>query len=273
MIKKLVLTISLATACLMAWSQGGGFKYDFGEKEASFSPNPGTSSASFLPRLANHSNKGLRTRVRTGSDGSGAFKLTKTGASFISGAGLEIVSGTSTSKLSFYNTGGAPVTKTSFNIKFDDSQAGQWVFANGISEDKQDLFQGNSSIKEISNEIFAAIRWVLGAENEMKFYYRNGGKWSTVRGVSFLKGDEYLIEVYSNNSSEEKTYQRDGEHKVDAGTYHVWANGKRVGESFGTAGVGQGKSLSAMTIYGTTPRTSDTMAKAWIDNLEVSDNW
>lgn len=244
--------------------------YDFGDKEASFSPNPGASSTSFLPKVANI--KAAKVRVRTASDGTGAFNLVKSGADFLKGAGLEVVAGTTTSKFSIYNLPTEGITKTSFNIKMDAANAGQWVFANGTSENSDDLFQGNSGIRETSTEIFAGLRWNLSAANEVNFYYRNGTKWSTVKGASFTKNTDYLIEVYSNNGAEAKKYNKEGEQTLNVGTYHVWINGKRIPAEFVSAGLETGKNLNGFIIYGVTPKGNDTMAKAWLDNLEINPN-
>lgn len=244
--------------------------YDFGDKEASFNPNPGASSTSFLPKVTN--SKATKVRVRTASDGTGAFNLVKNGAGFIKGAGLEVVAGTTTSKFSIYNLTVENIVKTSFNIKIDASNAGQWVFANGASENSDDLFQGNGGIKETSTEIFAGLRWNLSAADQINFYSRNGAKWASVKGVSFVKNTDYLIEVYSNNSTEAKKYTKEGEQTLNAGTYQVWLNGKRIVGEFVTGGLETGKNLNGFIIYGVTPKGNDVMAKAWLDNLEINGN-
>lgn len=244
--------------------------YDFGDKEASFNPNPGASSTSFLPKVTN--SKATKVRIRTASDGTGAFNLVKSGANFIKGAGLEVVAGTTTSKFSIYNLAIESVVKTSFNIKIDAAAAGQWVFANGASENSDDLFQGNGGIKETSTEVFAGLRWNLSATEQINFYSRNGAKWTSVKGISFVKNTDYLVDVYSNNSADTKKYNKEGEQTLNAGTYHVWINGKRVAGEFVSGGLEAGKSLNGLIIYGVTPKGNETMAKAWLDNLEISGN-
>lgn len=262
-----ILTFSIST---VSFAQAPVVNYDFGDKEASFNPNPGASSTSFLPKVT--AVKGAKVRIRTASDGTGAFNLVKTGAGFIKGAGLEVVAGTTTSKFSIYNLSVETVAKTSFNIKIDAAIAGQWVFANGASENSDDLFQGNGGIKETSTEIFAGLRWNLSAADQINFYSRSGAKWSAVKGVSFLKNTDYLVEVYSNNSAEAKKYTKDGEQSLNAGTYHVWVNGKRVTGEFVSGGLEPGKSLNGFIVYGVTPKGTETMAKAWLDNLEINGN-
>ena len=268
--KFFAVTILTCSICTLSFAQAPVVNYDFGDKEASFNPNPGASSTSFLPKIAN--SKATRVRIRTASDGTGAFNLVKSGAGFIKGAGLEVVAGTTTSKFSIYNLAFENVAKTSFNIKIDAANAGQWVFANGASANSDDLFQGNSGIKEPSTEIFAGLRWNLSAANQINFYSRAGGKWNSVKGVSFVKNTDYLIEVYSNNSTEVKKYTKEAEQTLNAGTYHIWVNGKRVPGEFVSGGLEAGKGLNALIIYGVTPRGNDTMAKAWLDNLEINGN-
>lgn len=261
------LTFSMG---MLSFAQNPVINYDFGDKEASFNPNPGASSTSFLPKIT--LNKAIRVRVRTASDGSGAFHLVKKGADFIKGAGLEVVAGTSTSKFSIYNLPVQNVEKISFNVKFDDATVGQWVFANGLSGNSDDVFQGNSSVKETSTEVFAGLRWTLSATDEINLYTRNGVKWSTVKGVSFAKNAEYLIEIYSNNSTEAKKYTKDGEQTLSVGTYHVWINGKRIIKDFTSAGLEADKNLNGFVLYGVMPKGSESMVKAWFDNLEINGN-
>lgn len=266
--KFICTTLSIALGTLV-WAQSPKIVYDFGDKEASFNPNPGASSTSFLPKST--SAKSLRARVRTSSDGTGEFNLVKKGADFIKGAGLEVVAGSSTSKFSLYNTGSFAVSKTSFNIKFDDSAAGQWVFANGVSENSDDLFQGNSGMKETSNEVFVGLRWNLSPANEMNFYTRNGLKWAAAKSFQFLKNTAYLIEIYSNNASEEKKYSKDGDYALKPGTYHVWVNGKKVPVDFVSGGLDADKKLNALLVYGVKAKGSEDAAKVWIDNIEISE--
>lgn len=273
--KLLVLTTALSaltfsTITFSARSQAPVINYDFGDKEATFNPNPGASSTSFLPKIA--LNKAIKVRIRTASDGTGAFNLVKNGASFIKGAGLEIVAGTSTSKFSIYNLNLEGIVKTSFNLKIDEAVAGQWVFANGASDNSDDLFQGNGGIKETSTEIFTGLRWNLSAANAINFYTRTGAKWTSVKGASFLKNIDYLIEVYSNNGAEAKKYTKEGEQTLNAGTYHIWVNGKRLAGEFTSGGLEPSKGLNGFVFYGVTPKGNDTMAKAWMDNLEINGN-
>ncbi|WP_113664177.1 hypothetical protein [Pedobacter nanyangensis] len=273
--KLLVLTTALSaltfsTITFSARSQAPVINYDFGDKEATFNPNPGASSTSFLPKIV--LNKAIKVRIRTASDGTGAFNLVKSGASFIKGAGLEIVAGTSTSKFSIYNLNLEGIVKTSFNLKIDEAVAGQWVFANGSADNSDDLFQGNGGIKETSTEIFTGLRWNLSAANAINFYTRTGAKWTSVKGASFLKNTDYLIEVYSNNSAEARKYTKEGEQTLNAGTYHIWVNGKRLAGEFTGGGLAPSKGLNGFVFYGVTPKGNETMAKAWLDNLEINGN-
>ncbi|MFD1631759.1 hypothetical protein [Pseudopedobacter beijingensis] len=266
----LVVTLTTFFWGYSVHAQNSLIKYDFGDKEASFNPNPGASSISFLPKVTE--NKAIKARVRTASDGSGAFNLVKKGADFIKESALEIVAGTTTSKFSLYNLNTGAVNKTSFNFKIDKAGTGQWVFANGVSANSDDIFQGNSGVKETSTEIFVGLRLNVSEANELNFYTRNGNKWSMVKGVGLLKGTDYLIEIYSNNSTEEKKYSKESEQILPVGTYHVWINGKRIAEQFVTGGLTAGNSLSGFLVYGVTPKGNDTMSKAWLDNLEINSN-
>ncbi len=253
-------------------AQKQAWKYDFGEEEAVFNPNPGSASTNFLPKAIPNVSKSLKqvARVRTGSDGTGEFNLVKTGADFIKGAGLEIVAGISCSKFSIYNIEGTALSSMSFQIKFDSSTIGQWVFANGNSEAKEDAFQGHQNIKETNTEIFAGLRWSLSDANEIKFYNRVENKWETVKGVSFLKNTDYTIEVFSNNTATNQTYKKEGENTINANTYEVWVNGKKAITSIG--GSVSKATINALLILGYKPKETEVKPKVWVDNLTYTDH-
>jgi hypothetical protein len=273
MIKSKLLISLLVAGTLSASAQTNNWKYDFGDAETSFNPNPGASSKKFGPKAAINLDKTKQTvRVRNASDGSGELNIIKKGPAFFKGAGLEMLAGTTTSKFAIYDIQGTSVFKNSFNIKFDASTAGQWIYANGNSVNEEDAFRGNSTIKETNTEIFAGFRWQMTEGEDIAFAYRNGPKWSTVKGQSFVKEIEYAIDVYSNNSKEDKTYNKEGTQTIKAGTYQVWVNGKKVAMDFPNPGLESGKAINAFIIYGYKPKDSDAKPYAWVDNIEYADN-
>lgn len=268
MIKQTLLGICLL-ASTSVLAQTSPFSYDFGESKASFAPNPGASSTKFLPRIMG-SVKSIKpvARIRTASDGSGEFNLVTDGATFVKGAGLEVVAGTTTSKLSMYDLEMKAVTKTSFDIKFDDSKSGQWIFANGNSANEEDAFQGNSSVKDTNTELFAGLRWVLYDGNELSFYVREDAKWVKVKGHPFVKNQEYRIDILSNNSATEQTF---GNQKIAAGTYQIMLSGSPIGPAYKSAGLQADANLNALLILGYKPKDSNEKPKVWLDNLTITD--
>ncbi len=271
MLKKTIIVI-LVAGSFTSQAQTNNWKYDFGESESIFNPNPGASSKKFGPKPAVNPDKSKQTvRVRNASDGSGELSITKKGATFFKGAGLEMLAGTTTSKFAIYDIQGSPVFKNSFNIKFDGAFTGQWIYANGNSSDEEDTFRGNSTIKEISTDVFAGFRWQM-TEAEIAFSYRNGTKWNIIKGTTFSKNAEYALDIYSNNSKEDKTYIKDGNQTIKAGTYQIWINGKKLATDFQNPILEAGKALNAFIIYGYKPKDSDSKPYAWIDNIEYSDN-
>lgn len=264
----------LISVTFTSQAQNQTWKYDFGESTSIFNPNPGTSSKKFLPKPEANLNKSMKqiVRIRTAGDGTGALSLVKTGANFFKGAGLEILAGTSTSKFAIYKIEGTSVFKNSFNLKFDSSKDVQWIYANGNSSDEDDVFEGNSNLKETSSEVFAGLRWQLTSNNEIALAYRNGSKWSTIKNITFNKDAEYTIDVYSNNSSEDKAYTKDGNQTIKAGTSQLWINGKKLEMELPTAGLVSGKVLDAFIILGYKSKSSNEEPKVWIDNVEYSNN-
>lgn len=272
MIKSALIFNFLLVLAFIANAQNQSWQYDFGNAEASFNPNPGAASTNFLPKADANASKSLKqvVRVRTGSDGSGEFNLVKTGASFIKGVGLEIKPAIANSKFSIYNIEGTVLSRMTFQIKFDDTNVGQWVFANGNSIDKEDAFQGHSNVKDTNTEIFAGLRWMVSDANEIKFYNRIDNKWATVKGITFLKNTDYAIEVFSNNSSTDQTYKKEGENTLKANTYAVWINGKKAITSVG--GSVSGAAINALLILGYKPKDSQAKPRVWVDNLAYADH-
>jgi hypothetical protein len=263
---------TLVAICLLASSpvlaKNSPFNYDFGDTKASFAPNPGASSTKFLPKITG-SVKSIKpvVRIRTASDGSGEFNLVTGGASFVKGAGLEVVAGTTTSKLSMYDLEMKAVTKTSFDIKFDESNSGQWIFANGNSENEEDVFQGNSSVKDTNTELFAGLRWVLSASNELSFYVRENAKWVRVKTHPFVKNKEYHLDILSNNSA---TKQAVDGHEILPGTYQILLSGNQIGQAYKSGGLPTDTNLNALLFLGYKPKDSTEKPKAWLDNLSIT---
>lgn len=274
MMTKNLLTLMLIALAFEVQGQEQIWKYDFGTETASFAPNPGASSTKFMPKPNANSVKSLKqvVRIRTASDGTGAINLVNSGASFIQGSGMEMLAGTSTSKFAIYGIAGTQVSKTAFDIKFDGSNNVQWFFVNGNSEDKEDVFQGNSNIKEDNTEIFAGCRWYLNESNEIKFYQRIGTKWLQLKNAGFQKNSEYHIEVFSNNSDEAKTYEKDGNHTLPPHTYDLWSNGKLVIINSASGGVLSKSNINALLIFGYRPKEVTDQPKIWVDNLVYSNN-
>ncbi len=272
MIKKSLVMIVLTSLSTVLHAQTQSWKYDFGEKEATFNPNPGQVSISYLPKPGLNTSKSLKqvARVRTGSDGTGEFNLVKTGADFIKGVGLEIIPAVANSKFSIFNIEGTALSSMSFQMKFDGSNVGQFMFANGNSIDKEDLFQGNANIKETNTEIFVGLRWNLTEANEIKFYNRVENKWAAIKGVTFLKNTDYTIEVFSNNSVTDQTYKKEGENTLKANTYDVWVNGKKTITALG--GSTSGTIINAFTIVGYKPKDIEAKPKLWVDNINYADH-
>ena len=272
MIKRTLLFSSFFALAIIGNVQTQSWKYDFGEDEAVFNLNPGAASTNFLPKPGLNTSKSLKqiARIRTSSDGTGEFNLVKTGAAFIKGAGLEILAGVSSSKFSVYNIEGMAMSSMSFQIKFDESTIGQWMFANGNSAIKEDAFQGHSNIKETDSEIFAGLRWSLSDAKEIKFYNRVENKWVAVKGVYFLKDTDYIIDVFSNNSLKDQTYKKEGENILKANTCKVWINDKKALSGLG--GSVSETTINALLILGYKPKDTELKPKVWIDNLAYADH-
>lgn len=142
-------------------------------------------------------------------------------------------------KFSLYNTGASEVTALFFKMSFNtEPNNGTWLMAIGnhlTSNDTFNRFNDGSGVPNTERaEIFSALRWTIETGNSIKFEYRQKSgstiSYATVSNAPFLKGGTYNIEVYCNNSDDEKEYSRgSGNYIVDAGTLHVWVDGIRLG--------------------------------------------
>ncbi len=161
--------------------------------------------------------------------------------------------------------GATDVVMNSFKIKFSapisTADAGNYIYA--IGNHKGNLFNvtSNNSVYRASNELFTALRWTPTAtanSTTIKFEYRIGSDASTtttyseINSTSFVKGNEYEVTVYCNNSSISQTYTvASTPYTLPTNTFHIWVGGVKLGADFprsietnGTGGIGSGTSIA-----------------------------
>ena len=144
------------------------------------------------------------------------------------------------------------VVKASISAKFSDAvataEAGTYLYAIGRNNGTGagTLFNpvGNSSVNRASDEIFTALRFTpapAADATSVKLEYRKGASlgsasittFTEIPGAGLVKGTEYLIEIFSNNSGSDKTYDHgSGAETLVNNTFHLWINGARVGGEF-----------------------------------------
>lgn len=137
------------------------------------------------------------------------------------------------------------VVMNSFKIKFSGSisttDAGYYLYA--IGNHKGNLFNvpSNNSIYRTSNELFAVLRWIPTAtanSTTIKFDYRKGSSASTtlyteINQTTFVKGNEYTVDIYCNNSASDQAYTVGTTlYTIHSNTFQIWVNGTKLGTDF-----------------------------------------
>ncbi|WAC40717.1 T9SS type A sorting domain-containing protein [Pedobacter sp. SL55] len=243
------------------WANNGEWNYGLTTTPSTFS-TVGTNSSSnattagFLP-LTPSGNAGVYLNA---SAASGSFSLTNDN---------KLIAQLPTASFARFSvnsvTSATDVVINSFKIKFsgaiNTADAGNYVYA--IGKHSGNLFNpaSNNNVFRSSAELFTALRWTpIATANStaIRFEYRLGSDasstttYTTIDQTTFVKGGEYDVDVYCNNSSAAKTYTVSATpYSLPANSYHIWVNGSKIGADFprsvevtGSGGLAGGTSIA-----------------------------
>lgn len=254
--KKILLFVLLLSPSII-YSQTS-WTYNFDNLTADASHTSGESTT-FLPLP---SLNGGTARVRIGSTG-GAFNLTNPGTTLGSNYELNGIAPTSTSvnKFSIQSHTGAKFLKTSFRMRLDGGVSGIWYFFQGTGA----TYTNNSGFA--GAHVFTGLRFVFGANQSITTSRRNVGAWTALNPI-ISQATDYLIEIYSNNSTLAATYTKNGNQTLAISTWDLWVNGVLVGDDLSKGELPIDTNIDSFTFYGES--STSNVANIYLDDIYYS---
>jgi len=212
------------------------------------------------------------------------------GTTFGSGARLKMTATTTSSsnKFSILGIDGTPQFVTAFDIKLDGGSISYHRFA--IGRDGATLDQDGVGTTQFSNNLnfggatlptFLIMQWNLSASDVYTLRIQKKDKTDLFLdptlnpGISFIKGGEYRVQIYANNSAASSTYVKGATtYTVTSGSSHIWINNVQLifatgNANFTTGELAVGQNLNAMmflSVNPSSPAVADN-AVAYVDDL------
>lgn len=246
---------------------GQTWSYDFGASTGTFTNS--TASTTFLPTPTTG---GGTSRVRVGTN-PGSFVLANPGLSNLgSNSELQITSNTgssSTTKFSIHDFTASKVGYIKFNIVINGGTNGVYLFSIGDGANYSD----NNAIA--TNQIFAGIRWTLGASNTVTCNVLNNTTYGTT-GISnsttlFSQSNTniYSIEVYYNNENSSKNYLKSGtSYSISNSKWDLWINGTLIGDDLAKGGQAINTNIDSFAFNHQS--SSSSPGTIYLDDIEYS---
>ena len=257
---------TLAAIALTAdYGRAQPWHYDFGTSTGSFSTASSGDSTVFVPPAEFN---GGKPRVRIGSTG-GSFNLENQSIAFGSDSYFRGVAPTSTSvnKFSVYNYSAGQAFTLRFRLRLGASDgsgtvtSGTWSMfvGDGAAYSDNSTFSGA--------QVFTGIRWQCGPSGAITTNYRNAGAWSTtgLSGASFFQGQNYLVEIYGNNTTVELPYTLNGGQSVGANTFDLWIDGALVGDNLPKGLLADASTIDSWMFYGES--STGNAANIFLDDI------
>lgn len=152
------------------------------------------------------------------------------------------------------------VLQQTFNINFNTtSTSGDFNLAIGnYNVVNTGLYSGTSSIFRSSPEIFTTIKWRMSTGTAISFEYRVGSNASTIttyqviNATRFVKGNNYKVDVFANNSGSWQTYTKAGStYTLPNNSFAIWVDDIQLGSHYprsievsGTSALSSGTSIA-----------------------------
>jgi hypothetical protein len=261
---KSLLTWALIMLALVANAQP--WTYNFGTGTGTL--NTATASTAFLPAAPAGT-----SRVRIGTN-PGSFVLSNPGlAALGTDTELAFTSNTgssSTTKFSIYDYTAANAAVLKFKVAFNAGTNG--VYNCWIGDGA--TFSDNTAMANA--QIFAGLRWSLGATNTITYTAAGSTGTFTATGLTnsttlFVQSTStvYSVEIYANNAAASANYLRSSTAQtLAAGTWDLWVDGVLVGNDLPKAGLTAGANMDSFAfnhqVSATTPGTM------YLDDIEYS---
>ncbi|MGK4567534.1 hypothetical protein [Flavobacterium sp. 3HN19-14] len=167
---------------------------------------------------------------------------------------------TSTSKFSIYDYVTANKGYVKFKIAFNGGTNGVYNFSLGDGA----TFSDNNAVA--TSQVFAGLRWSLGASNAVTYNVLNAGTYGTT-GISnpttlFVQNTAtvYQVEIYANNSNASTNYTRSStSYSLPADSWDLWVDGTRVGTALASGQLANNANFDSFAfnhqVSATTPGT------------------
>lgn len=262
MLKNFVFVILLLIINLQ-YTSSQPWHYDFGTGTGTYSVSNGI-NYTFLPSPPTDS-----IRIRMGSAG-GSFNLENQIIPFGSGSYLRIVAPTTTSvnKFSVYKYSPGKSFTVRFKVRFGSSTgsntatAGNFYFFTGLGSCFYDNSQFNGS------QVFTGLRLVFGASGAITASFRSGSSWlsSGITGTPFQQGQDYVVEIYGNNTTGTLSYTYGAVQNVAANKWDLWVDGILAGDDLAKALLGNDANIDSWMFYG--ENSAGNVANIFLDDFD-----
>lgn len=245
--------------CFLTYAQP--WYYNFGTSTGSHTSGVSTI---FLPALPSG---GGTARVRIGT-GSGSFNLENQSIAFGSESYLRGVAptGGSVNKFSVYDYANPSEQFTlRFTIRFGASDGS----ATGAASGTWYLFVGDGPCFSDNNgftgaQVFTGLRFAFGTGGTITTSARVGGAW-TATGTPFAQGNNYIVDIYGNNSSSAVNYNYNGSQSVASNTMDIWVNGVLIADNIGKAQLTDNSDIDSWMFYG--ENSGSNVANIFLDDI------
>ncbi len=261
--RSLIATIFIVSASIL-FAQP--WHYDFGTVTGSFS----TSSSyeyNFLPPTP------AGTDMVYCANSGGGFLLSNQGIAFGSNSYLRLQASSTTSvnKFAVYSI---PSASQLFTFQFLIRMGTNTGSAGGTSGKIQLMIGSGSSFSDNSemntNESFAALKWQFSAE---KLYtsYLSAATWFDDAGQPMMRGDDYVVNIYCNNSSGSLGYNFNASaYTVGSGKYDVWVNNILLYDDVTKGNMAEHTNIDAFSVVAHS--STGNVAYAFLDNIHYSNS-
>lgn len=264
---RLLLLLTITLLGLGGETMAQPWTYDLGTGTGSFTST--TASTAFMPAPGSGT-----ARVRVGTN-PGSFVLANPGVTGL-GTGTELqmtsnTGSTSTTKFSVhdYTTGKSGYVK--FKISFRGGTNGVYNFSLGDGA----TFSDNNALS--NNQVFAGLRWSMGASNAITYNVLNNTTYGTT-GISnaatlFTQDTTviYSVEIYANNSNASIDYVRSSTtYSLAADTWDLWVDGTRVGTGLASGALGNDANMDSWAFNHQV--SASTPGTIYLDDIEYSNS-
>ncbi len=257
--KKIFTLILMMAVVGMASAQP--WTYDFGTSTGTHTTNTTVLSSDVSPYFPVPTSGIAMTRIGTGG---GSWNLENPGSSLGSGSELRGVAptGGSVNKFSVYDYTAGKTFALRFRIRFDGGSSGIWYLFNGDGT----TFSGTGGFT--GSHCFVGLRFTYGASSVITPNYRSTSTWTVWPSNPLSQANNYLIEIYGNNSTVSENYTYGGAQSVASNTYDLWVDGVLIGDNLSKAQLAADANIDSWTFYGES--STSNVANIYVDGIEYS---